>query len=158
MNQQGIVRAAYAELRKIAEREGPEGQFLLEQSEFCVDLHTGMAVLSLQFGRNVVWKQQLPFSKGQIDNGQVTAEAMEASVVMAMRKTLSLAGQAEHARLNLQFPKAIERVEVEYMPDIAQKNFKVFFKNGHVAEGSESEIRTDYFLARCAMIYDLPPL
>lgn len=158
MNQGHIVQAAYRELRKIAEREGPDGAYLLQQCEFCVDLHTGMAVLSLQFGRDVVWKQQLPISKGQVENGSITVAAMEKHVIEAMRKTLSLVGQVEHSRLNGHFPKSIERVEVEYLPATNEKNFKVFFKNGHMAEGTEAEIRTDYFMARCTMIYDLPPL
>lgn len=158
MNQTHIVRAAYAELRRVAEREGPEGAALLDMSEFCLDTHTGHAVLSLWFARDKVWEQRLPISKGQLDGGAISIEEAEKCVLQVMRDTLSLVGQKEHTRLNARFPKSIVRVEVEYMMATRERNFTVFFKNGHIAEGTESEIHTDHFLARCAMIYDLPPL
>lgn len=158
MNQGHIVQAAYRELRKIAEREGPEGVYLLERAEFTVDYAGSDIVLALQFGRDVVWKQRLSIKRYDIEENKISVTEMEQRIVDTMRKSLSVVGMAEHARLDAQFKKSIERVEVEYRPDIHEKNFKVFFKNGHVAEGTESEIRTDYFMARCTMIYDLPPL
>lgn len=159
MNRRGaIVSAAYRELRRIAEQEGPEGRYLLEQAEFCVDAHGGNVVLSLQFGREVVWKSTLPISRAQIDDGAMPSAEMEQHAVAAMRKSLSVVGQYEHARLNKYFPKSIDRVEVNYDANANEKTFKVHFKNGHVAEGTQSEMSSDYFMARCTMIYDLPPL
>lgn len=155
-----IVNAAYAELREIAKKEGPDGELLMYQCEFTADYAAGGSVLlQLQFGRDVVWKQQITgITRTQIEMG-MTYTDMAVKVTEAMRKTISLVGQVEHARLNQEFPQSIARVEVEYIPAQADYQYRVFFRNGHIAEAiGKREVRDDLFKARCAMIYDLPPL
>ena len=104
----------------------------------------------------VVWKREIPIS--EYDVLTMKDDRFEEIITAAMRANLSLVAQMHFARLDQMFPKAIKDVRMNYDPDKRTKVVVVEFKNGHVAEAPEAEVNTDLFTARCAMLYDLPPI
>lgn len=132
-----VHNALVAELRAIAEREGPEAIAAVPYFKTCV-YQFRLAVSSIYEA----------MSDGELEN----------RVSAVMRNNLSILGQLHYVHLHKLFPHAIRDVQVEY--DVTQdlKVVKVLFKNGHIAEAPEHESKTDLFIARCSMLFDLPPL
>jgi hypothetical protein len=75
-----------------------------------------------------------------------------------MEAYFRLAGQVHHAYFEARFPRSIEQVCIGYDSRSATKMIWVKFANGHVAEGPEAQARTDFFIAKCIMLHDLPML
>ena len=88
----------------------------------------------------------------------MSSDALQERVSGAMRANLSLVAQMHFARLEQLFPRAILDVQIGYDPELRVKTIRVAFRNGHVAEGPETEAKSDVFTARCVMLHDLPPL
>lgn len=145
-------------MAEIAFDEGPEAMEFFKQLDIAVDYNyrqNGYLVeASWGGGRSFAFK----FGMSELTAMEKKAEDLDAELTPFMKKNLSLAAQLLHARLDKQFPNAIQRVETEHVPSTCTKNFKVVFKNGHFAETPEHESKSDLFLARCMMLYDLPPL
>lgn len=55
--------------------------------------------------------------------------------------------------LSSKFPNKVKSVLVDY--DGKKIFYKVIFFNGHMLMASENDIKSDDFLATCAMVYDL---
>ena len=155
---QDIVSIAYAELNRLARKEGPDGLALLSRCEFTADFEKGKGRcrIHLQIGREVVWTGYASVTE---DDVQFLAdEELVKRVLTPIRDSMSLVGLEVHAAVDRLFPKSVRKVDVEYSVEQAERKFAVLFQNGHVAEVMESELRTEIFVARCSMLYDLPPL
>ena len=153
-----VVNVLFAELRRVAKQEGPEGEYLLSVSDITADyIKRRQAIKAeLLFMNKVVWKQEIPIS--ELDVMTMEYGRLKEKITAVMRANLSLVAQLHFARLEQLFPKAIKDVHINYDPDKHTKVVVVEFKNGYVAEAPEAEAKTDLFTARCAMLYDLPPL
>ena len=153
-----VVNVLFAELRRVAKQEGPEGEYLLSVSDITADYIKGRQAIKVEllFMNKVVWKREIPIS--EYDVMTMKDDRFEEIITAAMRANLSLVAQMHFARLDQMFPKAIKNVRMNYYPDKRTKVVVVEFKNGHVAEAPEAEAKTDLFTARCAMLYDLPPI
>jgi hypothetical protein len=139
--------------------EGPEGRYLLEFAEITADYVNcrQMIRIALAFKGNELWVRTLPMSASQVEF-QMTDKEFADKITTTMRSHLNLVAQMHYARLEPMFPGSIAEVTMGYRHDIAQKTVHVKFKNGHIAEGPEHEAKSELFFARCAMLYDLPPI
>ena len=142
----------------MAKQEGPEGEYLLSVSDITADYIKGRQAIrvELSFLNKVVWTREIPLSESDVMT--MDDSRFEEKITAAMRANLSLVAQMHFARLEQLFPKAIKDVRMSYDPVKHTKVVVVEFKNGHVAEAPEAEAKTDLFTARCAMLYDLPPI
>jgi hypothetical protein len=93
-----------------------------------------------------------------MDVGRGGMANLEERVTHVARQNLSLVAQMHWARLNALFPKSIKNVGLERNEATLEHRLVVHFKNGHVAECIEKEAKDDLFTARCAMLYNLPPI
>lgn len=145
-------------IKEIAEREGPQATEMLRFIDCSADFRNGnqFVLMSLVYRQNQFWERKIKMSES--DMYTMKEDFFVNTISDAMRGTLSLAGQIEQTRLEKMFPNSIKNVLVTYDHQKAEKVFQVVFKNGHMAEGYESEVHTDYFSAKCTMLYDLPPL
>ena len=148
-----------AELRRLCEQE-PDLAAAREFIDVTADIYNQQYLdISVTFRNNEIWKKRLPITRSQIEmSSEMSDKALEDQVTTTMRKHLDLVAQMHFARLEQMFPKSIDTVTMGYDPAKDQKLVIVKFKNGHVAQGPESEAKTDVFHARCAMLYDLPPI
>jgi hypothetical protein len=137
-----------------------DGEYALEHFDVCMDqLMDGYVMMTVEFRGNQIWKQRIHVKGLTAGNGvDMADEKLRDTVTTTMRSHLNLVAQMHHARLDKMFPGAIQDVTMGYNPEKAQKTIHVKFKNGHVAEGPEFEAKQDIFLARCMMLYNLPPI
>lgn len=137
-----------------------EGEYALEHFDVTVDQHKdGYATIAVEFKGNQIWKKHMLVPGLTAGDGvNMSDEQLRDRVTTTMRSHLSLVAQMHHARLDKLFPGSIQEVTMGYDPEKAQKTLHVKFKNGHVAEGPEFEAKQDIFLARCTMLYNLPPI
>jgi hypothetical protein len=156
----GVVRLLNQELQRLTLQE-PEGKDFLEHAEITADYVNGRQAVGiiLSYRNRQVWRRLLPISANQVEfSSNMSDEKLYNTITDTMRKHLNLVAQMHFARLDPMFPNSIDEVSMGYDPTTNSKTVQVKFKNGHVAEGPESEAKLDIFLARCAMLYDLPPL
>lgn len=107
--------------------------------------------IAVEFNRELVKRFDIHVSYK--DNTETLMEKIN----LVMQGNLSLVGQMHFVRLHKVFPNSIRDVTVVYNADKHEKIIHVEFKNGHVAEAPEAEAKTDLFIARCSMLFDLPP-
>jgi hypothetical protein len=156
----GINSILYRELRKQS-LVHPEGILFLDNAEITADYikHRQAVGVTLSYRGKMIWKREIPVTANEVEfSSQMSDKDLIDQVTSTMRKHLNLVAQMHFARLEPMFPNSIEEVTMGFNPDTHTKTIHVKFKNGHVAEGPESEAKQDIFLARCAMLYDLPPL
>lgn len=148
-----------AELRRVAKRE-PEVAAIMEHLDVTADIqNTQYLTLAVTFMNKQIWKKQVPITRNQIEYREhMSDDKLEQTVTNTMRNHLNLVAQMHHARLDKHFPNSIAEVTMGYDPQKAQKTISVRFKNGHVADGPEAEAKSEFFLAKCTMLYDLPPI
>ena len=121
--QQLIQQITLRNLQEIAESEGPDAM------EFGKSLDVGVDFdLSKNGYRvNVSWRgrQSFGFIFGMNESTAMAmkVEDMDEQLTAFMKKNLSLAAQLLHARLDKQFPNAIQRVETEHVAATCSKNF-----------------------------------
>lgn len=116
-------------------------------------------MMGVEFKGNQIWKRMVPINGLTAGNGvDMSDEELRDKVTNTMRSHLNLVAQMHHARLDKLFPGSIQEVTMGYSPEKALKTIHVKFKNGHMAEGPEHEAKQDIFLARCTMLYNLPPI
>jgi hypothetical protein len=153
-----VAQTLTNELRQIAAREGPEGALMLRDAEVTVDFtNNRTALVAKVYYRGLeIWNRRIGVSED--DMMVLKDDVLVEKISDAMRGTLTLAGQVQHAKLEKLFPGAIKNVIVTYDAEKHEKVYQVIFKNGHMAEGLESEMKTELFMARCTMLYDLPAL
>jgi len=137
-----------------------DGEYALEHFDVTVDqFRDGYVLMGVEFRGNQIWKQRVHVSGLTAGGGcDMSDEKLRETVTTTMRSHLNLVAQMHHARLDKLFPGSIQDVTMGYNPETAQKTVHVKFKNGHVAEGPEFEAKQDIFLARCMMLYNLPPI
>lgn len=75
---------------------------------------------------------------------------------MAQMANLTMMGELHRFNLDRRFPKAIEKVDVQYDALEDVKYCIVHCKNGHVLRERESKVFSEEFLATLALVYDLP--
>lgn len=156
----GINSLLYNELRKRSLEE-PEGALFLDHAEITADYikHRQAVGVELSYRGKVIWRKELPITANDVEfASKMSDKDLMETVTSTMRKHLNLIAQMHFARLEPMFPNSIDEVTMGFDPKSNTKTIHVKFKNGHVAEGPESEAKQDIFLARCAMLYDLPPL
>jgi len=148
-----------AEMRRIAKNE-PDVAAIMDHLDVTADIQNQQYLtLAVTFMNKQIWKKQLPITRSQIEyREQMSDSKLESTITNTMRNHLNLVAQMHHAWLDKHFPNSIAEVTMGYDPQKAQKTIHVRFKNGHVAEGPENEAKQDIFLARCTMLYDLPPI
>lgn len=148
-----------AELRRMAERE-PDVAAAHEHLDTTADIYNQQYLkIAVTFKGKEVWAKQIPITRSQIEfRSEMADKEFESKITNTMRSHLNLVAQMHHARLEKMFPNSIQEVTMGYDPQKAEKTIHVKFKNGHVAEGPECEAKQEIFHARCAMLYDLPPL
>lgn len=157
----GVAQVLNTELVRAAKAEGPEAQFLLDHAEITVDYikHRQSIRVALSFKGNELWVRELPITATQVELASVMSDkAFEEQITTTMRSHLNLVAQMHYARLEPMFPGAIAQVTMEYDVETSTKLVRVQFKNGHVADGPEHEAKSEFFLAKCTMLYDLPPI
>lgn len=141
--------------------EGPEGMWLLEHADITcdyIDGRTGIRV-ALSFKGNELWVRKLSLSATQVEFGSTMSDKkFEETITTTMRNHLNLVAQMHYARLEPMFPNSIAEVTMGFDMDSHEKTVIVKFKNGHVADGPEREAKSEFFLAKCTMLYDLPPI
>ena len=147
------------ELKRMVQRLG--GAYALDHFEVTVDqVHSGgqYVLLRIWFMHRPIWEQRLHVPG--LNAGYVTTQDQTLAniVTHVMKEHLDLVAQMHHAWLDRQFPNSIKEVRMERNLETDTKMICVIFKNGHKAIGPESDVKKDIFLARCAMIYDLPPI
>lgn len=152
-----VYDALVAELKAIAEREGPEAIAAVPYFEITVDHESAQQVMRVQIEIHKTCVYQFRLAVSSIYEAMSDGE-LENRVSAVMRNNLSILGQLHYVRLHKLFPHAIRDVQVEYDATQDLKVVKVLFKNGHIAEAPEHESKTDLFIARCSMLFDLPPL
>lgn len=153
-----IVRVMNSEVKSIAAKEGPEAVGMMRYIDCTADFRTNYNYLTLgvTYQQGQIWMRKLKMAEHDLFS--MNEDGFVKTISEAMRGTLSLAGQIEQARLEKLFPGSIKNVLVTYDQERKEKAFQVVFKNGHMAEGYESEVRSDFFTAKCTMLYDLPAL
>lgn len=135
--------------------------WLLEHADLTADYVNGRQGIkvSLLFRNKPIWTRILPISANQVEiPSQMSDEKFEQTISNTMRSHLNLVAQMHFARLDQMFPNSIAEVTMGYSPERAEKTIIVKFKNGHVADGPEAESKSEFFLAKCTMLYDLPPI
>ena len=150
-----------SELVRAALAEGPEGRFLLEYAEITADYIKGRQSIriALSFKGSELWVRELPMTSSQVELSSVMSDkSFEEKITTTMRSHLNLVAQMHYARLEPMFPGSIAEVTMDYDVDTNTKLVRVKFKNGHVADGPEHEAKSEFFLAKCTMLYDLPPI
>lgn len=155
-----VIGYAWAEIRRIAKEEGDDGMRMMEHLDLTADVNNGRDLLEIavEFKKEVIWRSRVPITRANIDfESSMSNKELQDTLSVHMRKQLSLVAQLHHARLDKLFPGAISGVRLGYIPATAEKIIIVTFKNGHEAEATETESKTDLFTARCLMLYDLPP-
>lgn len=137
-----------------------DGEYALELFDVTVDQHKdGYATMAIEFKGNQIWRKHMHVAGLTAGGGcDMSDEKLRETVSNTMRSHLSLVAQMHHARLEQMFPGSIQEVTMGYDMEKALKTIHVKFKNGHMAEGPEFEAKQDIFLARCAMLYNLPPI
>lgn len=156
----GINSLLYNELRKRSLEE-PEGARFLDHAEITADYikHRQAVGVELSYRGTVIWRRELPLTANDVEIASAMSDQQVIETVTGtMRKHLNLIAQMHFARLEPMFPGSIDEVTMGFDPKTNTKTIHVKFKNGHVAEGPEGEAKDEIFLARCAMLYDLPPL
>jgi hypothetical protein len=154
---QTVIALLHGELKRIAEEEGEDALMLVRYCDVSADfVHDQKLIVKVDWQNKTIWWAEIKMSEHEMLN--LADGDFKDTVTRTMRGTLSLAGQKHHARLELMFPKAIEKVDVAYNAEKDCKMVAVRFKNGHIATATEHEAKTDLFTARCAMLYDLPPI
>lgn len=140
---------------------GPEGKYLLEYAEITADYIKGRQSIrvALSFKGNELWVRELPMSATQVEfRTQMDDKEFESKITTTMRNHLNLVAQMHYARLEPMFPGSIQEVTMGFDMETNEKTICVKFKNGHVADGPERESKSEFFLAKCTMLYDLPPI
>jgi len=136
--------------------------WLLEHADITADYIKGRSCVRIQllFKNKPIWIRELAMSANQIElrEGGMTDEKFESTITNTMRSHLNLVAQMHFARLDQLFPNSIAEVTMGFDPTTNTKTLNVKFKNGHVADGPEAEAKGEFFLAKCAMLYDLPPI
>lgn len=137
-----------------------EGEYALDHFDVTVDQSKdGFATIAVEFKGNRIWKKHMAVRGLTASMGtELNDDELRKTVTNTMRGHLSLVAQMHHARLEQMFPGCIQEVTMGFDLEKALKTIHVRFKNGHVAEGPEHEAKQDIFLARCAMLYNLPPI
>ena len=148
----------FDELHRIAQYEGvPDAA---KDMDISVDWIFGRDQIRVQIvsrgTRKFLWSYIFRVSEWDLDH--MDEDTFDVRITEAMRANLSIVGQMHHAWLDQHFPRRIKKVTVHYRGKSKLKMIHVEFMNGHIAEGPEIEIKTDLFLARCCMLYDLPSL
>lgn len=153
----GIVPVLWAELRRIAAEEGPEGELIVQNADITADYVSfrQQIKITIEYRGKAIWSRAIALSEAELVNMSETD--LTEKLTHAMRGHLSLIAQMHFARLAGLFPKAIRDVQVEYDVEKSQKIIVVYFSNGHIAKAPEHEAKTDLFTAQCSMLYDLPP-
>lgn len=157
----GVAQVLNTELVRAAKAEGPEAQFLLDHAEITVDYIKRREALriALSFKGSELWVRELPMTAMQVELQSVMSDkSFEEKITTTMRSHLNLVAQMHYARLEPMFPESIAEVTMGFDPETHTKLVCVKFKNGHVADGPEHEAKSDFFLAKCTMLYDLPPI
>lgn len=133
--------------------------WLLEHADVTADYVNGRneVMVKLLFQNKEIWEKRIAITADQVER-TMDDEDLEKTISRTLRAHLNIVAQMHFARLELLFPKSIAEVTMGYDSRLAVKTIHVKFKNGHVAEGPESEAKTELFHARCAMLYDLPPI
>lgn len=116
-----------------------------------------IVVVRIWFNCEEVWSRSISVS-GLYDEFRMDDKELRQVISETMKAHLDLAAQLHFARLSQKFPSAITNVSMAYDATTNTKMIQVLFKNGHKAIGPESEAKSEVFLARCAMLYDLPPI
>jgi hypothetical protein len=155
------VQVLNSELVRAALAEGSEGKFLLEHAEITADYIKGRQSIriALSFKGSELWVRELPMTATQVELSSVMSDkSFEEKITTTMRSHLNLVAQMHYARLEPMFPNSIQEVTMDYDIETNTKLVRVKFKNGHVADGPEHEAKSEFFLAKCTMLYDLPPI
>lgn len=119
-----------------------------------VDHLRGGLLLQIDFSRDRSWSKKITVSSyADMSEGE-----LENRVSAAMRNNISILGQMHYVRLHKLFPNSIKDVQIQYKPETHEKIVQVLFKNGHRAEATEHESKGELFIAKCSMLYDLPPI
>lgn len=151
----------YEEFKRIAASEPVAGAFFMDSVGFTADyIKSRQKVLVQMFYKNKsVWRCEMALSAAQVElKGIMDDDAFTETITKTMRDHLNIVSQMHYARLDAQFPNSIRDVCLEYDMARAVRKVAVRFKNGHIAECDEAQIKTEEFLARCMMLYDLPAL
>lgn len=137
-----------------------DGEYALEHFDVTFDQYRDdYVIMAVEFHWEQIWKKQVHV-RGLTAGGGVdmSDDELRDVVTTTMRSHLNLVAQIHHARLDKLFPGSIQEITMGYDPEKAQKTLHVKFRNGHSAEGPEFEAKQDIFLARCMMLYNLPPI
>jgi hypothetical protein len=144
-------------LREIAATEGPEGAALLHFVDINADRQGDYLRVEVMFQRRKIWQKRIRWDGSLFENQDHHEFEVEISKVSeAMRGTLSLVAEKHHAYLESRFPGRIERVQAEFDVERYTRILRVVFKNGHKLTCDEKEVKTDEFIAKCCLFYDLP--
>jgi hypothetical protein len=137
-----------------------EGEYALDYFEIMFNQsHDGFAEMVVEFRGKRIFQKQIAIRGLTASNGvDMSDDDLRSVVTNTMRSHLNLVAQMHFARLEPMFPGSIAEVTMGFSPATHQKTVAVKFKNGHIAEGPEHEVKSDLFLARCIMLYDLPPI
>jgi hypothetical protein len=146
---------AWAQLREIAVSEGDDAMRMMDYMDITADIRGPRLEVNVEFNKEIIWRGRMAVTSSEVEY-DMSDEKLQSTLSVHMKKQLSLVSQMHHARLDKLFPNAIKEVKLGYDPAKAEKLVIVIFKNGHQAEASEAESKTDLFTARCAMLYDLP--
>lgn len=135
------------------------GDYAMEHFEVTVDqAHDQYVHMRIWFEHRPIWERKIHvpvLNTGYVDTQD---QGLQNIVTHVMKEHLDLKSQLHHAWLSQYFPNSIKSVGMEFNLETQTKMICVTFKNGHKAIGPESDVKKDIFLARCTMIYDLPPI
>lgn len=153
-----LSQHAFVQLRELAKEL--DGEYALEHFDITFDEYAGpdKVKMNVEFRGNVIWRGLVPVNGLSSDGVSMADNELRDTVSNTMKAHLNLVAQMHFARLEQMFPKSIDSVHMGYDPAKDRKMLHVKFKNGHVASGPESEAKSELFHARCAMLYDLPPI
>jgi len=153
-----LSQHAFTQLREQAREL--DSEYALDNFDitFDEDRTPGRVMMNVEFRGKVIWRGSVAVPGLTSDGVHMPDEGLRDAVSNTMKAHLDLVAQMHFARLEQMFPKSIDTVTMGYDPQKDRKLIIVKFKNGHVAQGPESEAKTELFHARCAMLYDLPPI
>lgn len=140
-------------------RENPDANMFFENVEFTADhRNRGDVLIQLWFRNKSIWQHSLGLKEAVDNPYTMSDDAFKSTISKAMRDHLNVVSQMHLLKLDKHFPNSIKEVNMSYDVQRAARKLHVVFKNGHVAECYEHEAKTDDFMARCTMLYDLPSL
>lgn len=151
-----IQRQLLAVLKEIVARDNAE--VALDKLDISTDTGYGYSLyVYIFYGQREIWQHRIKGGAVYSSSDEESVGDAVGQMSEAMRGTLNMAAITYQLWLEKRyFPDAIDKVEAEMSREKRHRVYIVHFKNGHKLRVEEPDAKTDEFIAKCCMFYDLP--